>query len=80
MATQRTHTSRVNVEPETSGFDSYPLLVSVSKARRILGTLSDTMADDQVIELVHCLHLLAREQLCYNGSKLNGISYNEHTT
>lgn len=79
MATQRTHTSRVNVEPEVSGVDSYSSLISVSKARRILGTLSNTMNDDQVIELIHCLHLLARERLCYNGSKISGISNNEHT-
>lgn len=43
-------------------------LVSVSKARRILGSLADNLSDDQVKELLHTLHLLAREQLWYNGS------------
>lgn len=80
MKTQNLHTSKVNVKPEISGIESHESLVSVSKARRILGKLCDEMNDDQVKDLVHSLHLLAREQLCYNGSKLNGISGNEHTT
>ena len=44
-------------------------IVSVAKARRILGSLADEMSDNQVKELIHMLHLLAREQMCYNGSK-----------
>ena len=45
------------------------LVVSVQKARRILGTLAHSMNDDQVKELIYSLHLLAKEQLVYNGSK-----------
>ena len=44
-------------------------VVSISKARRILGELADDISDDQMRELLHALHLLAREQLVYNGSK-----------
>lgn len=46
-------------------------MVSVTKARRILSSLSDTMSDDQVKEVVTFLHLLAKEHLWYNGSKVN---------
>ena len=45
------------------------LVVSVQKARRILGTLANPMSDDQVKDLIYSLHLLAKEQLVYNGSK-----------
>ena len=45
------------------------LVVSVPKARRILGTLANPMTDDQVKDLIYSLHLLAKEQLVYNGSK-----------
>lgn len=45
------------------------LVVSVQKARRILGTLAHSMSDDQVKDLIYSLHLLAKEQLVYNGSK-----------
>ena len=45
------------------------LVVSVQKARRILGTLANAMCDDQVKDLIYSLHLLAKEQLVYNGSK-----------
>ena len=45
------------------------LVVSVQKARRILGTLAHSMSDDQVKELIYSLHLLAKERLVYNGSK-----------
>lgn len=62
------------------GLLTHTNLVSVPKARRILGSLTQDLSDDQVKDLVHSLHLLAREQLCYNGSKISGISYNEHTT
>jgi hypothetical protein len=44
-------------------------VVSVNKARRILGELADDIPDDQMREIIHALHLLAREQLVYNGSK-----------
>ncbi len=79
MKTQNLHTSRVNVGPGISGIDSHASIVSVSKARRLLGSLSDNMTDDQVQELVHTLHLIAREQLCYNGSKVNGVLNHETT-
>lgn len=45
------------------------LVVSVQKARRILGTLANPMSDDQVKDLIYSLHLLAKEQLVYTGSK-----------
>ena len=45
------------------------LVVSVQKARRILGTLANPMSDDQVKDLIYSLHLLAKEKLVYNGSK-----------
>ena len=45
------------------------LVVSVQKARRILGTLANRMSDDQVKDLIYSLHLLAKEQLVYTGSK-----------
>lgn len=45
------------------------LVVSVQKARRILGALANYMSDDQVKDLIYSLHLLAKEQLVYNGSK-----------
>ena len=54
-------------------------LVSISKARRILGTLANDLSDDQVKEILHTLHLLAREQLWYNGSK-EGMSSHEQST
>jgi hypothetical protein len=44
-------------------------VVTVSKARRILGDLAIELSDDQVKEILHTLHLLAKEHLCYNGSK-----------
>lgn len=44
-------------------------VVTVSKARRILGDLATELSDDQVKEILHTLHLLAKEHLCYNGSK-----------
>ncbi len=46
-----------------------PLVVSVQKARKILGTLANPVSDDQVKDLIYSLHLLAKEQLVYNGSK-----------
>ena len=46
-------------------------IVSISKARRTLGTLAEELSDDQVRELVNSLRLLAREYLLYNGSKVN---------
>ena len=45
------------------------LVVSVQKARRILGSAAKSMNDDQVRELIHSLHVLAKEQLVYTGSK-----------
>ena len=53
--------------------------VSVSKARRILGAYGRQFSDDQVRELLHTLHQLAREQLWYNGSK-EGMSSHESST
>lgn len=44
-------------------------IVSVQKARRILGSTAKSMSDNQVRELIHTLHLLAKEQLVYTGSK-----------
>jgi hypothetical protein len=44
-------------------------VISVQKARRILGSLANSMNDTQVKELIHFLHLLAKEQLVYTGSK-----------
>lgn len=44
-------------------------IISVQKARRVLGTLANCMSDDQVKGLIYSLHLLAKEQLMYNGSK-----------
>lgn len=52
-------------------------IISVEKARRILGELSKKLDDNQVREIILSLHLLAREQLCYNGSKENGGIINE---
>lgn len=46
-----------------------PLVVSIQKARRILGVLAQSMNDDQVKDVIYSLHLLAKEQLVYNGSK-----------
>lgn len=43
-------------------------IVSVSKARRILGDLANNLSDNQIKEIIHSFHLLAREQLVYNGS------------
>ena len=54
-------------------------MVSVAKARRILGSLANSMSDTQVQELLICLHLLAKEQLWYNGSKVNGVLSNEQS-
>ena len=45
------------------------LVISVQKARRILGTLANPMSDDQVKDLIYSLHLLAKERLVYTGSK-----------
>jgi|GEM_PF-2391447 len=52
-------------------------IVSVAKARRILGSLVSNLDDNQVKEIIHTLHLLAKEQLWYNGSKVNGVLSNE---
>jgi hypothetical protein len=43
--------------------------MSVAKARHILGKNYSHLTDDQVIEIIHVLQLLARKQLSYNGSK-----------
>lgn len=45
------------------------LVVSIQRARRILGSAAKSMNDDQVRELINFLHLLAKEQLVYTGSK-----------
>lgn len=44
--------------------------VPKSKARRILGKEAAKFTDTQLQEIIHNLHLIAREQLRYNGSKL----------
>lgn len=44
-------------------------IVSLAKARRILGASANSMSDNQVRELIYTLHLLAKEQLVYSGSK-----------
>ena len=46
-------------------------LITIQKARRILGKQAENYSDDQVRELLHTLKLLAREQLLYNGSKVS---------
>jgi hypothetical protein len=69
----------VRKSPHFPGIFSLDQLVSVSKARRILGTLADNLSDDQVKELLHTLHLLAREQLWYNGSKEEMSSHESNT-
>ena len=66
--------------PHFPGIFSLDQLVSISKARRILGTLANDLSDDQVKELLHTLHLLAREQLWYNGSKEGMSSHESNTT
>ena len=43
-------------------------LVTLVRARRILGNEYLHLSDDQVKEIIHTLHLLAREQLHQNGS------------
>ncbi len=48
---------------------SGPQIISISKARRLLGADADDMDVNEVQYLVHTLHLLAKEQLCYSGSK-----------
>ena len=65
--------------PHFPGIFSLEELVSISKARRILGNLANDLSDDQVKEILHTLHLLAREQLWYNGSK-EGMSSHEQST
>ena len=65
--------------PHFPGIFSLEELVSISKTRRILGTLANDLSDDQVKEILHTLHLLAREQLWYNGSK-EGMSSHEQST
>lgn len=68
VTTQQTN-YKVAEPPTIYGGNTNSHLVSVQKARRILGNLASNMNDDQVRELVQTLHLLAREQLQYNGSK-----------
>lgn len=43
--------------------------VPTSRARRVLGKKASQYTDAQLQELVHNLHLIARDQLRYNGSK-----------
>jgi hypothetical protein len=44
-------------------------VISVKAARRLLGKSSDKLSDNQVIDLLLTLKLLARQQLGYSGSK-----------
>lgn len=59
-------------------------MVSLEKARRTLGPLAKHLTDDQVRQIINSLHLLAKEQLMYNGSKVdeNGstTSLSSHTS
>lgn len=59
-------------------------LVSLSKAKRILGSKAKGLTDTQIIELVNTLHLMAREHICYDGSKkefrLNGNNTSQKGT
>lgn len=48
-----------------------PGIVSITTARRILGTVADKLSDDQISNLINNLSLLAKEQILYNGSKIN---------
>jgi hypothetical protein len=43
-------------------------IVSISRARRTLGVLAKNLTDNQVRQMINMLHLLAKEQLVYNGS------------
>ena len=43
--------------------------ISIKKARQLLGKSNTYLTDNQVIELLITLRLLARQQLGYNGSK-----------
>jgi len=48
--------------------------ITIKRARQLLGkSSSDKLSDNQVIDLLLTLQLMARQQLGYNGSK------NEHT-
>ena len=66
--------------PHFPGIFSLEELVSISKARRILGTLANDLSDDQVKEILHTLHLLAREQLWYNGSNKEVSNHESSST
>ena len=68
VTTQQTN-YEVAGPPTIYGGDANSHLVSVHKARRILGSLANDMTDTQVQELLDAFHLFAREQLQYNGSK-----------
>ena len=54
---------------------SGPQIISITKARRILGADVADMDDNEVQYLIHTLHLLAKEQLCYSGSKDEQTNY-----
>lgn len=45
-------------------------VVTIAKARRLLGKRAQELSDDQVRQMIHMLHLFAREQTLYNGSKV----------
>lgn len=65
------HVNMVN-KPCSDGSNSVKTelpIISVQKARRVLGAFANYMSDDQVKDLIYSLHLLAKEQLMYNGSK-----------
>ena len=53
--------------------------VTIPKARRILGAYGEDLTDNQVREIIHTLHLLAKEQLCYNSSNIKVSSYGSNT-
>ena len=44
-------------------------VISVKEARKLLGTLSNNLSDDQVLEIVSLLTLLARSDLIKSRSK-----------
>lgn len=45
--------------------------VTLTNARRILGREYESYTDDQIRVLIGSLHLLAKEVLCYDGSKIS---------
>ena len=75
------HTPKLKTDFNSFRIDeSTPPIVSVERARRVLGYHASQLSDDQVINIIHTLQLLAREQLGYNGSKKEVSSYEYNST